>query len=93
MDNENLHFAYRLARTLLKHQQTHTDSVEVAKISSEVQKIEELIKNINTMQSKVTQIINSGEYLKGELQKLYRNITESIDIIESCLKNGKAAEG
>ena len=40
VDNENLHFAYRLARTLLKHQQTHTDCVETAKILSEIKKIE-----------------------------------------------------
>jgi hypothetical protein len=90
MDNENLHFAYRLARTLLKHQQTHNDSVETAKISSEVQKIEELMKNINTMQSKVTQIINSGEYLKTELKKLYEGVDLSLNRIESYLGSEKA---
>jgi len=90
MDNENLHFAYRLARTLLKHQQTHTYSVETAKISSEVQKIEELIKNINTMQGKVTQIINSGEYLKVELKKLYEGVDFSLNRIDSYLGSEKA---
>jgi hypothetical protein len=46
-----------------------------------------MIENINTMQSKTTQIINSGNYLKTELQKLYDGAHISISKIDSLMRN------
>jgi hypothetical protein len=87
MDNENLHFAYRLARSILKRSKTNCSEIDTSLISAEVKRIEEMIENINTMQSKTTQIINSGNYLKTELQKLYDGAHISISKIDSLMRN------
>jgi hypothetical protein len=87
MDNENLHFAYRLARSLVKCSNAACNDIDTSKIQTEVKKIEELVANIDSMQKKVTQIINSGEYLKTELQKLYTGIHNSINNIELSINS------
>jgi hypothetical protein len=90
MDNDNLHFAYRLARSLLKCSQTTCSEIDTSKIMAEMKRIEELVDNIDNMQKKVTQIINSGDYLKTELQKLYAGVHNSINNIELAMNNAIA---
>lgn len=92
MDNDNLHFAYRLARSLLKCSKTACNEIDTSKILAEMKRIEELVDNIENMQKKVSQIVNSGEYLKAELQKLYAGVHKSINNIELTMKNEVAVD-
>jgi hypothetical protein len=82
MDNDNLHFAYRLARTFLKRSKAECSEIDTSTILIEAKRIEELVENINTMQTKVSQIVNSANYLRNELQKLYDGVHISINKIE-----------
>lgn len=92
MDNDNLHFAYRLARSLLKCSKTACNEIDTSKILAEMKRIEDLVDNIENMQKKVSQIVNSGEYLKAELQKLYVGVHKSINNIELTMKNEVAVD-
>ena len=82
-DEDNLYFAYRIARLLALRQGTRSEEeVNFEKISSELNSIEDNFKNIDLMQIKVTTIINSGEYVKRNLNLLRNNIEESIKKIK-----------
>ncbi len=59
------------------------NETDMAEINREIGKIEDNIKNISTMQGKVSQIITSGEYLRSNLQQLQNNIEISIKKIET----------
>ena len=78
-DEDNLYFAYRIARLfVLRESKGSEDKVNFEKISSELNTIEDNFKNIDAMQTKVTTIINSGEYVRGNLKILRDSIEESI---------------
>ena len=78
-DEDNLYFAYRIARLFgLREITSSEDGVDFEKISSELNNVEENFKNIDAMQSKVTNIINSGEYVRKNLVLLRENIDESV---------------
>jgi hypothetical protein len=85
-DEDNLYFAYRIARLFsLKNIETSEDKVNFEKITSELCTMEDTFKNINAIQTKVTTIINSGEYIKDNLKILRDNLEESIDKIKNAL--------
>jgi hypothetical protein len=85
-DEDNLYFAYRIARLFsLKNIETSEDGVNFEKISSELSTMEDTFKNISAIQTKVTTIINSGEYIKDNLKILRDNLEGSIDKIKNAL--------
>ena len=84
-DKENLNISYKLGRVLLSKAHDIKDEIEFQKISIELSKIEENIKNIKNMQSQVSSILNSGSYLRENLEKLSSNINISVDKIERYL--------
>jgi len=87
MEKDNLCLAYRLARILLtKDESNEDDTVDFSRIGKELIKIEDQVKNIENMQSKVTNIINSGDYLKDNLSRLESMIDASIEIIKSLVE-------
>ena len=82
-DEDNLYFAYRIARLFgLREITSSEDRVDFEKISSELNNVEENFKNIDAMQTKVTTIINSGEYVRKNLVSLKDNIDESVNKIK-----------
>jgi hypothetical protein len=85
-DEDNLYFAYRLARLfVLKQNEGSEDKVNFEKISSELNTLEENFKNIDSIQTKVSSIINSGEYIRGNVKALRDNIEESVGKIKKSL--------
>lgn len=85
-DEDNLYFAYRLARLfVLKTREDSDNKVNFEKISSELSTIEDNFKNIDAIQTKVTTIINSGEYIKDNLKSLRDRIDGSVTKIKSAL--------
>jgi len=85
-DEDNLYFAYRIARLFsLKNIETSEDKVNFEKIVSELCTMEDTFKNISAIQTKVTTIINSGEYIKENLTILRNNLENSIDKIKNAL--------
>jgi len=84
-EKENLYLSYRLGRIILSKTRDVKDDIEFHKISGELNKIEENIKNIKNMQSEVSKIINSGNYLRTNLETLRSNIDISIDKIKVYL--------
>ncbi len=82
-DEDNLYFAYRIARLFaLRKSIDSEDKVNFEKISSELSTIEDNFKNIDSMQIKATTIINSGEYIKKNLNLLRNNMDESVNKIK-----------
>jgi DNA-directed RNA polymerase subunit H (RpoH/RPB5) len=84
-EKENLYISYRLARVMLSKTSDIKEEVDFHKISGELSKIEENLKNIDNMQKEVSKIINSGNYLKDNLDELRRKIGSSVDKIEILL--------
>tara|TARA_Y100000310_G_scaffold126406_1_gene125276 strand:- start:279 stop:1349 length:1071 start_codon:yes stop_codon:yes gene_type:complete len=82
-DEDNLYFAYRIARLFtLREMGGSEDKVNFDKISSEISAIEDNFRNIDLVQAKVTNIINSGEYVRENLKKVKARIEESVDKIK-----------
>ncbi len=85
-DEDNLYFAYRLARLfVLREDKGSEDKVNFEKISSELNSLEENFKNIDMIQTKISTIINSGEYIRSNAKKLRDSIEESITRIKKAL--------
>jgi len=82
MEKENLYLAYRLARILLLREKAREEKIDLEKVCKELNKIEEVVKSIDNMQGKVTNILNSGDYLRENLGKLQREIELSLDKIK-----------
>jgi len=86
-EKENLYLSYRIARILVLREDDSGNKINFEKISSELNNIEELIKSINNMQLKVSNIITSGTYLRSNLEILRDGIEESIKKIKNVLGN------
>ncbi len=85
-DEDNLYFAYRIARLfVLRKREDSEDKVNFEKISSELNTIEDNFKNIDAIQTKVTTIINSGEYVKENLKLVRDRIDGSVIKIKNAL--------
>ncbi len=85
-DEDNLYFAYRIARLFALRKNINSgNELDFEKISSELNTIEDNFKDINSIQIKVTTIINSGEYVKKNLNLLRNNIDESVRKIKEEL--------
>ena len=85
-DEDNLYFAYRIARLfVLRSRGDSDDKVNFEKISSELNTIEDNFKNIDAIQTKVTTIINSGEYVRENLKLLRDSIDGSVTKIKNAL--------
>jgi hypothetical protein len=85
-DEDNLYFAYRIARLFsLKNSDNSEDKVNFEKISAELSTMEDTFKNVNMIQTKVTSIINSGEYIKDNLKVLRDSIEGSMEKIKNAL--------
>ena len=85
-DEDNLYFSYRLARLfVLRKTQDSGDGVNFERISSELNAIEDNFKNVDAIQTKVTSIINSGEYVKENLKLFRDNLDGSVSKIKSAL--------
>jgi hypothetical protein len=86
-EKENLYLSYRLGRVMLSKTSDIKDEIDFHKISGELSKVEENLKNIDNMQKEVSKILNSGKYLKENLDELRRKIRSSIVNIEILLGN------
>ena len=84
-EKENLYLSYRLGRVMLSKTSDINEEIDFHKISGELSKIEENLKNIDNMQAKITSILNSGNYLKDNLDEFRRKIMSSINNIEIIL--------
>jgi hypothetical protein len=85
-DEDNLYFAYRIARLFsLKSIDNPGDNVNFDKISSELSTMEDTFKNVSMIQTKVSSIINSGEYIKENLKVLRDSIERSLEKIKDAL--------
>jgi hypothetical protein len=85
-DEDNLYFAYRIARLfVLRNRGDSEDKVNFEKISSELSTIEDNFKNIDSIQTKVSTIINSGEYVRENLKLLRDSIDGSVTKIKNAL--------
>ena len=82
-DEDNLYFAYRIARLFALRKATYSEEkVNFEKISSELNTMEDNFKNIDSMQVKATTIINSGEYIRKNLNLLRNEMDECIKKIK-----------
>ena len=85
-DEDNLYLSYRIARLfVLRKREDSEDKINFEKISSELNTIEDNFKNIDAIQTKVSTIINSGEFIKGNLKLLRDGIDESVMKIKKAL--------
>lgn len=85
-DEDNLYFAYRIARLFVSRKNNvQGEEINFETISSEISQIEENFKHIDLIQLKATAIINSGEYIKTNLKKVRENIEESLVKIKGSL--------
>jgi hypothetical protein len=85
-DEDNLYFAYRIARLfVLRHRENSDDKVNFEKLSSELSTLEENFKRIDAIQTKVTTVINSGEYIRENLKIVRDGIDESLRKIKGLL--------
>ncbi|MBU1129186.1 MAG: hypothetical protein KJ949_00980, partial [Nanoarchaeota archaeon] len=85
-DEDNLYFAYRIARLfVLKENDGSENKVNFEKISSELNTLEENFKNVDSIQTKISSIINSGEYIRCNVKKLKESIEESVKKIKNAL--------
>ena len=85
-DEDNLYLSYRIARLfVLRNIGDSENKINFEKISSELNGIEDNFKNIDSIQTKTTTIINSGEFIKDNLKLLRKNIEESIGKIKMAL--------
>jgi len=89
-ENENLYFAYRLARLHAMKEEIDQEKIDYAKISSELNKITEEIKNIDIMQREITKIQNSSSYLQDNLEKLKRNVDRNVNNIYAFFSENKS---
>ncbi|MCK5283503.1 MAG: hypothetical protein KAK00_08925 [Nanoarchaeota archaeon] len=82
-EKENLYIAYRLAKILLsKNKDNNNVEIDFAKVTKELVKIEEKLADIDTMQGKASNIINSGEYIRSNLGLLQSHIESGIDVLK-----------
>jgi len=85
-DEDNLYFAYRIARLFaLREDNSSEENINFEKISSELGSLEENFKNIDSIQTKASSIIKSGEYIQNNIKKVRDNIEESADKIKKVL--------
>ena len=85
-DEDNLYFAYRIARLFsLRNIESSEDKVNFEKISAELSTMEDTFKNVNAIQTKVSTIINSGEYIRENLKVLRESIEGSMEKIKNAL--------
>ena len=92
-DEDNLYFAYRIARLfVLRSTVDSEDKVNFEKISSELNTLEDNFRNIDTIQTKVTTIINSGEYVRENLKLLRNKLDDSVTKIKNALGEKFAEE-
>lgn len=85
-DEDNSYFAYRIARLfVLRSREDSEDKINFEKISSELNTIEDNFKSIDAIQTKVTTIINSGEYVRENLKSVREKIDGSITKIKNAL--------
>lgn len=85
-DEDNLYFAYRIARLfVLRSKGDSEDHVDFEKISSELNTIEDNFKNIDSMQTKISTIINAGTYVRENLKLIRDRIDGSITSIKNVL--------
>ena len=83
-DEDNLYFAYRIARLFALRKSIGSENeVDFEKISSELSDIEDNFKNIDSMQIKSTTIVNSGEYIRKNLNLLRNNIDGCVNKIKT----------
>lgn len=93
-DEDNLYFAYRIARLFsLKNTENSEDKVNFEKISAELSTMEDTFKNISAIQTKVSSIINSGEYIRENLKTLRDGIEGSMEKIKNALGEKFEEEG
>ncbi len=82
-DEDNLYFAYRIARLFaLKRESNYEEGINFEKISSELINMEDNFRDIDSIQKKVTTILNSGEYIRENIKKLKNNLDEGIENIK-----------
>jgi hypothetical protein len=85
-DEDNLYFAYRIARLFaLKTIEGSEDKVNFEKISAELSTMEDTFKNVSAIQTKVSSIINSGEYIRENLKTMRESIEGSMEKIKNAL--------
>ncbi len=85
-DEDNLYLSYRIARLfVLRKREDSEDKINFETISSELNTIEDNFKNINAIQTKVSTIINSGEFIRENLKLLRDGIDESVVKIKKAL--------
>jgi len=85
-----LSYLYQLARAYTKKQSSQDYSAEV--ISKEVEVIQDCLKAIATIKKKASEISNSGDYIKKNIDVLYYNISSSVNRIEQELNNKREKE-
>lgn len=85
MGGDNLYFAYRLARILLSQNGDSEGEVDVVKIRKELERVEESVRNVDNMQAKVTSILNSGKYLRDNLDNLKRDVERGVYAVKLAL--------
>lgn len=84
--DQNIYFTYRLFRLLLlRESNNQNDEIDFEKLSSEFVIVEDKIKTIEGMQSKATNIINSGNYIHQNLGSLRSDVEISLAKIKSIL--------
>lgn len=84
-EEDNLYLSYRIARLFVLKERDNLEEINFEKISSELNVIEENFRNMDTIQTKVSTIINSGEYIRENLKLLRDNIDESVQKIKKVL--------
>jgi hypothetical protein len=85
-DEDNLYFAYRIARLFaLREINSSEIGINFEKISSELNSLEDNFKGMDSISTKATTIINSGEYIRNNLKIIRDNIEESIRKIKKDL--------
>jgi hypothetical protein len=84
--NENIYFAYRLARLLLLRESKQDENdIDFEKLSREFVVIEDKIETISNMQSQASKIINSGNYIHQNLGTLKSDVEISLERIKAIL--------
>ena len=85
-DEDNLYFAYRIARLLLLRKGGEVGGeINFEKISAELNSIEDNFKELDYMQTKASSIINSGEYIRSHLKAVREKIDENLQKIKRSL--------
>jgi len=87
MEKDNLHLSYKLARVLMIKEDSEEKEIDFTKVSKELNKIEDAVKNIDNMRAKVSNILNSGRYLEENLGDLQVKIDHSLTILQGLFDN------